>query len=416
MFNRISALFIIMAVTVALSGCRPQQVEPTPIPQLLPDATVAEPAAVANSAPPPTAVSAPETEAPDTQSSESQPPEASDEIDASTIVTETELGVLGLEGAFPDADEILPTATLLADSDVVPVRELGVGEIGHYVNVTYGYDLRYPSEWFTGFGTRPVLVSFSNLDPGATNRDGMRANGCLIEITASTNTYSFSLSTLAAQSPQTYEGALETDLDGVPAVLMVQENAGQPFRSEVLQVIAHDHFFLLTFEYSMEQEAECRPVWDEMQASWRWFEPDMVPYRNQIYGYSISHPRRWFEYSSTDQGIFISSIDPSTVTSAEELARAGMVIHTHLYENSELLPLREFLVRNIGNLGLTNDVNLGNLLGVRALKDGPVGTEMMTGYFQGPLGRIYVIDILYPANRYQEFRPIANAIIYSFDF
>jgi hypothetical protein len=40
----------------------------------------------------------------------------------------------------------------------------------------------------------------------------------------------------------------------------------------------------------------------------------------------------------------------------------------------------------------------------------------MSGYFQGPLGKIYVVTCLYPADRQMEFRPIANAIIYSFEF
>ena len=40
----------------------------------------------------------------------------------------------------------------------------------------------------------------------------------------------------------------------------------------------------------------------------------------------------------------------------------------------------------------------------------------MSGYFQGPLGKIYVVTCLYPTERQKEFRPIANAIIYSFEF
>ena len=40
----------------------------------------------------------------------------------------------------------------------------------------------------------------------------------------------------------------------------------------------------------------------------------------------------------------------------------------------------------------------------------------MSGYFHGPLGKIYVVTCLYPVDRQKEFQPIANAIIYSFEF
>jgi hypothetical protein len=57
------------------------------------------------------------------------------------------------------------------------------------------------------------------------------------------------------------------------------------------------------------------------------------------------------------------------------------------------------------------------MVGVRVLREGPSPEiQEMTGYFQGPLGGIYVVTCRYPADREWEFRPIANAIIYSFSF
>ena len=54
---------------------------------------------------------------------------------------------------------------------------------------------------------------------------------------------------------------------------------------------------------------------------------------------------------------------------------------------------------------------------MRVVTEGPgPGIEAMNGYFQGPLGRIYEISCLYPADQKWVYRPIANAIIYSFNF
>jgi hypothetical protein len=66
---------------------------------------------------------------------------------------------------------------------------------------------------------------------------------------------------------------------------------------------------------------------------------------------------------------------------------------------------------------LTNDIPLDGIVGVRVLREGPSpGIQEMSGYFQGPLGKIYVVTCLYPVDGQGEFRPIANAIIYSFEF
>jgi hypothetical protein len=71
--------------------------------------------------------------------------------------------------------DVEPTMTPApANEDQIGVRDLTLGQPGHYVNLTYGYQLQYPPAWYTGFGNRPLLVSFSNLDPGSHNRLSMR--------------------------------------------------------------------------------------------------------------------------------------------------------------------------------------------------------------------------------------------------
>jgi hypothetical protein len=40
----------------------------------------------------------------------------------------------------------------------------------------------------------------------------------------------------------------------------------------------------------------------------------------------------------------------------------------------------------------------------------------MSGFFQGPMGKIYVVTCLFPAEREQVYRPIANSIIHSSEF
>ena len=54
---------------------------------------------------------------------------------------------------------------------------------------------------------------------------------------------------------------------------------------------------------------------------------------------------------------------------------------------------------------------------MRVLREGPSpDIQEMTGYFQGPLGKIYVVTCRYPLVQQKEFRPVANAVIHSFEF
>jgi hypothetical protein len=88
---------------------------------------------------------------------------------------------------------------------------------------------------------------------------------------------------------------------------------------------------------------------------------------------------------------------------------------TIIYANN--LPLKEWLAAQDWEIDLTNDIPLDGLIGVRVLREGPSPEiQEMSGYFQGPLGGINVVTCRYPADRQWEFRPIANAISYSFSF
>ena len=79
--------------------------------------------------------------------------------------------------------------------------------------------------------------------------------------------------------------------------------------------------------------------------------------------------------------------------------------------------MKQWVAAQEWNLDLTNDIPLDGIVGVRVLREGPnPAIEEMSGYFQGPLGKIYVVTCLYPVDQQKEFRPIANAIIYSFEF
>ena len=315
--------------------------------------------------------------------------------------------------------EVEPTMTPApANEGQIGVRDLPLGQPGHYVNLTYGYQLQYPPAWYTGFGNRPLLVSFSNLDPGSHNRLSMRAEGCLIEIRASTNVYAFTLQDMSGQLPKTFQGAEELDLGGEPALRVQRSSEENPFESEVVYVGHDDRLFTLSFEYATGAVEMCRPAWDQVLSTWRWFEPELAVYRNPSYGYAISHPRRWYRFNLQERGLSISSQDPTGMTDLTPfLLQGAMLVQTDVYDNPELLPLKEWLAAQDWPVDLTNDIPIGGLIGVRVLREGPTPEiQEMSGYFQGPLGKIYEVTCLYPADRQWEFRPIANTILYSFGF
>jgi len=334
--------------------------------------------------------------------------------EASATATPVQPGV----SPTPLAIRLEPTVTPPPRDDRISVDDLPIGAPGHCVNLAFGYWLQYPPTWHTGFGNRPLLVSLSNLDPGAYNRESMRREGCLIEVNASTNIYGIPLSDLLAQLAQSFPNAEKFDLDGQPAVLVPPANEMNAVQSETVLTQYDDWLIVLAFDYARDTDQICRPAWENLLTTWTWFTPEFATYRNTNYGYAISHPRDWYRFNAHERGIFISSEDPTGTRDLVALASKGILVETNVFENPDQVPLKEWLAAQEFDIDLTNDIPLyDGLLGVRVLREGPTpDIQEMSGYFQGTLGDIHVVTCLYPANLQWRFRPIANAIIYSFSF
>jgi hypothetical protein len=401
------ALLLLMAV--ALSACTPPEVESTSSPQ-------ATSLTLITSTPTPTGTTLPSPEPTDTPAS-SPTVAVADTANPTATAVPSPLPPTATPSPTPLVVRVEPTFTPRPGDERARVGELPLGEPGHYVNVTFGYWVQYPPNWFTGFGNRPLLVSFSDLDPGSHNRNSMRAGGCLIEINAATNIYGFTFEGIMSQLPQSFPDAQRFELDGQPALRVRHSSGENPFDSEVVYV-EHDHrLLLITFEYAREAGDLCRPVWENMLGRWQWFTPQFAVYRNTDFGYAVSHPRSWYRFDSAARGISISSLDPSGATDLLELAKGAMLVETTVLDNPDGVPLKEWLAAQEWQLDLTNDIPLDGIVGVRVLREGPSPEiQEMSGYYQGPLGKIYVVRCLYPVARQKGFRPIANAIIHSFEF
>lgn len=147
------------------------------------------------------------------------------------------------------------------------------------------------------------------------------------------------------------------------------------------------------------------------------FTPQFAVYRNTDYGYAVSHPRSWYRFNSEERGISFSSQDPSDATDLQQFLKGAMLEQTTVLENRDGVPLKEWLAARDWQSDLTNDIPLDGIVGVRVLREGPAaGIEEVSGYFQGPVSKIYVVTCLYPVDQQKEFRPIANAVTYSFEF
>lgn len=320
---------------------------------------------------------------------------------------------------LPAALRVEPTFTPYANADVVNIDMLPIGEAGHYVSLVFGYWVQYPPSWYTGFGNRPLLVSFSNLDPRRYNRGEMRDHGCLIEINASVNIPGLSLSDIQAQLPRILANAEAFELDGEPALRIRRTSEEQGFESDWVYVEHGDRLFLVSAEYDTTAGEICRPAWERLLATWKWIQPEFAVYRNTTYGYSFSAPRHWYRFNALKKSIWISSEDPAMASDLVDLARNGMLVMTQVYENPNELTLEEWIIAQERDLGISDDIPLEDLMGVRIIRQSPGGdvtVQEMSGYYKGPLGRIYEVTCLYPAARQWEFRPIANAILYSFGF
>jgi hypothetical protein len=324
------------------------------------------------------------------------------------------------ETATPSSTGVIirvePTFTPWPRYDTVRISDLPLGQPGHYVNVAFGYWLQYPSSWYTGFGSRPLLASFSNLDPGTHNRESMRAEGCLLEITASTDIYGIPLRDVVAQLPEVFPNAQDFELDGVQASRVPPTEEEGVVKEMVLA--AHEgRLLILTFSFASAATGLCQPAWEALLDSWKWITPDFAYYLNSEYGYGVGYPRNWHRFNRSDRGLSISSVDPTGVRDLQEIMRQGMLVQTDVVANPAALPLKEWVAAQEGRVDITSDILLNEILGVRVLREGPTSeTQEMSGYFQGSQGDVYIITCSYPADREWQWRPVANAIIYSFTF
>ena len=321
------------------------------------------------------------------------------------------------EIVMPTKIQVEPTFTPVAGETRVDVSDLPLGEPGHYANLVYGYRFEYPASWYAHFGNRPVLVSLSNLDPGRHNRDAMRDTGCLFEVNASLNIYGFSLNEIRAQMPRVFSDAAVFHLDGAMALRIKHQGGEELFDGDWIYVENDGRLFFISAEYSREAAALCGTAWEELLTSWDWFAPEFAVYRNTEYGYAISAPRDWYRLRTSGEGIWLSDQLFAEDTEAADIMRAGMLVVTDVLDNDEGLTIKEHLQNVEEPTLLSNDIVLGNLVGVRVLRKGPeLGIAEVSGYFEGPLGTIYEVSCYYPEDRQEEFESVANAILYSFSF
>jgi hypothetical protein len=324
-----------------------------------------------------------------------------------TVATSTEITVLQPE----------PTPTPQPEDVLVGVDDVPIGQPGHYVNLAFGFWLQYPDTWYTGFGNRPLVASFSNLDPGTHNRHSMRSEGCLIDVNVMTNVFGFRPEQVASQLARALPDSSLIDLGGSRAVHSARASQEDTrSHSEVILAEHESRLFSITLEYAKGADESCLPAWHQLIEAWRWLDPDFVVYRNPTYGYAISYPRGYHTFDSQPEGVSLSSSELVGQSEAERL-KEGMVVRTIAFENVDDLPLKEWLAAQDWGIDLADEIPVNGLMGVRIRRDGPtVEVQEMSGYFQGPLGQFYAVTCLYPEEKAEEFEPIANAILFSFTF
>lgn len=314
------------------------------------------------------------------------------------------------------AAKLEPELTPLPASRSISVSDLPMGMPGHDVNVTFGYWLQYPTEWYAQSGDRPLLLRLSNLDVETHSLQSMREDGCLIEVNSAPNIYGFTFDLLAAQIPRNFRLAERFELDGQPALRMPVPS-GEAFDTEWIYTEYDQRLFTVILQHGKDAADICEPVWEKMLSTWRWFEPRLADYRNKAYGYSISYPREWFRFNASEEGISISSKDPTGIATREELMEQAVLVETHVYQNYLELPLKDWLRAQSEDVRIGDDIPLEGTTGVRIQGEGPnPRIEEQSGFFQGPLGKIYMVACYYPAAQKWVQRPVANAIIYSITF
>ncbi|MFC2037296.1 hypothetical protein ACFLYD_04905 [Chloroflexota bacterium] len=71
-----------------------------------------------------------------------------------------------------------------------------------------------------------------------------------------------------------------------------------------------------------------------------------------------------------------------------------MMVETTVLDNVDGVPLKKWLAAQEWQLDLTNDIPLDGIVGVRVLREEPApGIQEMSGYYQEPLGKIYVLPV-----------------------
>ncbi|MFC2015493.1 hypothetical protein ACFLUM_01010 [Chloroflexota bacterium] len=416
MMKMVWVLLLLFAV-VALGACNLPFV-PTSSPEATPLAAATGTPTLAGTPLPSRALTDVSAPSPSNTRTPSQTPEPSDTAEPTATTTRAPLPPTATPSPTPFMVHVEPTSTPRPGDERARIGELPLSEPGHYVNVAFGYWLQYPADWYTGFGQRPLQVSFSDLDPGTHNRNSMRAEGCLIEINAATSIHGFGFKELMGQLPLSFPSAEEFELDGQAAFLVKRSSGDNPFDSEAVYVGHEDRLYVLTLDQSREARDVCSPVWQTILHSWQWFTPQFSVYRSTDHGYAISHPRSWYRFNAGERGVWFSSTDPSDVAGMADLLADGMVCRTNVTNNPKGLPLRKWLAAQDWVIDVTDSIEIEGLLGMRVIRQAVMspGVQEMDGYYQGPLGKIYAVTCLYPEDLQTEFRPIANAIIYSFEF
>jgi len=317
--------------------------------------------------------------------------------------------------AAPTSEPVATAVPMPTDAPV-EVESLPLGETGHYVNVAFGFEVEHPLHWYTGFGNRPLVASFSDLDPGMHNRESMRAQGCLVEITVSANVYGLTPQQVVSQLARGFPNSQEDTLGGLPATRIDTVSATAGLESTFFLMEHEERLFTLVHEHAQGENTRCADAWAKMLSTWRWLDPQMSTYRNRDYGYAVAYPRGWHTFNPVAEGISISQVDPQGSTE-EGLSVVGMVVRTTVNANSRHLELKEWLVSRDWDMDLADDIPVNGLLGVRMFRDGITsGTRELSAFFQGPLGKIYQVACTFPSDRADAYEPIADAVIFSFSF
>ena len=403
-------LSVILATLLMLTGCAAPST-PTPL------APFELPTKMAVTAGPTPAVPLSEEAATQAPVQASTVPEPTEPPLKESVEQPTAEATVMAAAAFRLPGDVKVEPTRPARPGTVEIDELALGEPGTYQNLVYGYQLAYPETWYTGFGNRPVVVLFSNLDPAEQNREAMRSQGCLVEIRATANIYDLSLDEIVAQMPKAFAGAVAIDLDGEPALRVSQSESSQATASETIYVEHQDQLFVISIEYSLDESEHCLRGWNLMIDSWKWFEPASALYKNREYGYGIAVPNTWYLFSRSESSLWISSTDPEILYASDAPLSMGMLVATDVFENVENLTLREWVQWHVPAGSLTDEMQANGLVGMRVQSAGPqAGILQAVGYYLGPLGRVYQVTCYYPQDLADQYEPITNEILYSFSF